>query len=39
MLREEFYLSLDFEVLKLGEEETELYNSLRVKLGKGEAFA
>jgi len=37
VLREEFYLSLDFEVLKLGEEETELYNSLRVKLGKGEA--
>lgn len=30
-------ISLDFEVLKLREEETELYNSLRVKLGKGEA--
>ena len=28
---------LDFEVLKLREEEMELYNSLRVKLGKGEA--
>jgi len=30
-------VSLDFEVLKLREEEMELYNSLRVKLGKGEA--
>ncbi len=30
-------VSLDFEVLKLEGEEIELYNSLRVKLGKGEA--
>lgn len=30
-------LSIDFEVLKLRDEEFELYNSLRVKLGKGEA--
>ncbi len=30
-------VSLDFEVLKLREDEIELYNSLRVKLGKGEA--
>lgn len=30
-------ISLDFEVLKLREDEMELYNSLRVKLGKGEA--
>ena len=30
-------ISLDFEVLKLEGEEIELYNSLRAKLGKGEA--
>ncbi|AEA46383.1 DNA-binding protein [Archaeoglobus veneficus] len=30
-------VSPDFEVLKLEGEEIELYNSLRVKLGKGEA--
>ena len=30
-------VNLDFEVLKLKDEETELYNALRVKLGKGEA--
>ncbi len=30
-------ISLDFEVLKLDGEKIELYNSLRVKLGKGEA--
>lgn len=30
-------VSLDFEVLKLRDDEIELYNSLRVKLGKGEA--
>jgi predicted nucleic acid-binding protein len=30
-------VNLDFEVLKLKDEEIELYNALRVKLGKGEA--
>ena len=30
-------VELDFEILKLKDEEVELYNALRVKLGKGEA--
>jgi len=30
-------VDVDFEVLKLKDEELELYNALRVKLGKGEA--
>lgn len=30
-------VNLDFEVLKLEDEEIELYNALRVRLGKGEA--
>ena len=30
-------IQIDFEVLKLREEELELYNTLRIKLGKGEA--
>jgi len=30
-------VSIDFDVLRLGDEEMELYNALRTKLGKGEA--
>ena len=30
-------VNIDFEVLKLRDEEIELYNALRVKLGKGES--